>query len=321
MTAAITHRRVRVNGIDVHLAEAGDGSPVVLLHGFPELWYSWRHQLPAVAQAGYHVIAPDLRGYGLTTAPDAVGEYAMTRMVADVTGLLDLLGEDRAVLVGHDWGANIAWATTQLHPGRVRALVALSVPFVPRPPAPPTQILRQVAGDRFNWALYFQEPGTAEAEMEADVARTLRLVFSALSGDAPRGLAARLLGGLPVGSSLLDPVPDPGHPPAWLTDGDFGNYVTAFERTGFTGALNRYRNLDRDWADLSALDAAVIDQPTLFLGGEHDTATHFLDRRPMERAVSSLRSVIIPGSGHWIQQERPQVVNDEILAFLHAHAR
>ena len=236
MTAAITHRRVRVNGIDVHLAEAGDGPPVVLLHGFPELWCSWRHQLPAVARAGYHVIAPDLRGYGLTTAPGAVEDYAMTRMVADVTGLLDLLGEDRAVLVGHDWGANIAWATTQLHPGRVRALVALSVPLMPRPPAPPTRILRQMAGDHFNWALYFQEPGTAEAEMEADVPRTLRLVFSALSGDAPGGLAARLLGRLPAGSSLLDPIPDPGRPPAWLTDGDFGTYVTAFERTGFTGS-------------------------------------------------------------------------------------
>jgi pimeloyl-ACP methyl ester carboxylesterase len=286
MTAAITHRRVRVNGIDVHLAEAGDGAPVVLLHGFPELWCSWRHQLPAVAEAGYHVIAPDLRGY--------------------------------AVLAGHDWGANIAWATAQLHPGRVRALVALSVPLVPRPPAPPTQTIRRVAGERFNWALYFQEPGKAEAEMEADVPRTLRLMFSALSGDAPAGLAARLLGGLPAGSSLLDPIPDPGRPPGWLTDDDFGNYVTAFERTGFTGALNRYRNLDRDWADLSALGATVIDQPTLFLGGEHDTATHFLDRQPMERAVSNLRSIIVPGAGHWLQQERPQAVTGEILAFLDA---
>jgi pimeloyl-ACP methyl ester carboxylesterase len=312
---------VRVNGIDVHLAEAGDGPPVVLLHGFPELWYSWRHQIPALAQAGYHVIVPDLRGYGRTTAPAAVGDYAMTRMVADVTGLLDLLGEDRAVLAGHDWGANIAWATAQLHPGRVRALVALSVPFVSRPPAPPTEIIRQMAGDRFNWVLYFQDPGTAEAELEADVARTLRLVFSALSGDAPGGLAARLLGGLPAGSSLLDPIPDPGRSPAWLTAADFGIYVTAFERSGFTGALNRYRNLDRDWADLSALGATAIGQPTLFLGGENDTATHFLDRHPMERAVRTLRSVIIPGAGHWLQQERPRAVNDEILAFLDTHAR
>ena len=321
MTAAITHRSVRVNDIDVHLAEAGDGPLVVLLHGFPELWYSWRHQLPAVAQAGYHVIAPDLRGYGLTTVPGAVEDYAMTRMVADVTGLLDLLGENRAVLIGHDWGANIAWTVAQLQPGRVRAVVALSVPFMPRPPAPPIQVMREMTGNRFSWVLYFQEPGRAEAEMEADVARTLRLMFSALSGDAPGGLAARLLGGLPAGSSLLDPIPDPGRPPAWLTDDDFRYYLTAFEKTGFTGGLNRYRNIDRDWADLSALGNAVIDRPTLFLGGEHDTATRFLDRRPMQRAVSSLRSVIIPGAGHWLQQERPQAVNDEILAFLHTHAR
>jgi pimeloyl-ACP methyl ester carboxylesterase len=311
----ITHRSVRANQIDIHLAEAGQGPAVVLLHGFPELWYSWRHQLPALAAAGYHAIAPDLRGYGRTGVPPAVGDYAMVRMVADVTGILDVLGVPRAVVAGHDWGANIAWACAQLHPDRVAAVAALSVPFQPRSAEPPITLLRQWAAARFNWALYFQERA-AEAELELDAARSLRLMYYALSGDAPEDLAPRLLGGLPAGSSLLDPIPEPARLPAWLSADDLSYYASEFERTGFTGALNRYRNLDRDWADLRHLDTATIRQPTLFIGGDRDTATRFVDLKPMERAVADLRSVVIPGCGHWIQQERPDVVNDELLAFL-----
>jgi pimeloyl-ACP methyl ester carboxylesterase len=316
---AVTHRSVQANGIDIHLAEAGDGPPVVLLHGFPELWYSWRHQLPDLAQAGYHVIAPDLRGYGRTSAPPAIEDYAMTHMAADVTGVLDALGHDHAVVAGHDWGANIAWACAQLHPDRITAVAALSVPFQPRPPAPPVQLLRRMAGEHFNWALYFQDPGLAEAELEQDVTRTLRLVFYALSGDAPRDLAPWLLGGLPAGSRLLDPIPEPSRPPAWLADHDLAYYAAEFGRTGFTGALNRYRNLDRDWADLGRAGTSVITQPALFVGGSRDTATRFVDRTPMEHAVAQLRTVIIPGCGHWIQQERPDEVTGELLTFLRQH--
>jgi pimeloyl-ACP methyl ester carboxylesterase len=201
------------------------------------------------------------------------------------------------VLAGHDWGANIGWACVQLHPDRVRAFAALSVPFQPRPPEPPTRLMRRYAGDRLSWVLYFQQPGVAEAELQADVGRTFRLMFYALSGNAPGDLAPRLLGGLPAGSSLLDPIPDPGRLPPWLTDEDLGHFVAAFERTGFTGALNRYRNLDRDWADLACLDGVIIERPALFLGGEHDTATRFVDRQPMEQVVTGLRSRIIPGCG------------------------
>jgi len=319
--ASISHRIVQANGIDLQLAECGRGPAVVLLHGFPELWYSWRHQLPALADAGYHAVAPDLRGYGQSAAPAATEDYAMTCMVGDVIGLLDTLGEEQVVLVGHDWGANIAWACVQLHPDRVRAVVALSVPFQPRPPEPPTQLMRRVAADRFNWVLYFQQPGVAEAELQADVARTFRLVLYALSGDAPSNLAPRLLGGLPAGSGLLDPIPEPERLPQWLSDADLDYYVAAFERTGFTGALNRYRNLDRDWADLASLDGVIIEHPAQFVGGERDTATRFVDRRPMEQAVTSLRSCIVPGCGHWVQQEHPRAVNDELVSFLHAWTR
>jgi pimeloyl-ACP methyl ester carboxylesterase len=311
----VTHRSVRANQIDIHLAEAGHGPAVVLLHGFPELWYSWRHQLPALAEAGYHAIAPDLRGYGRTSVPPAVEDYGMVHMVADVTGILDVLGAHRAVIAGHDWGANIAWACAQLHPDRVAAVAALSVPFQPRTPEPPLQLLRRIAAGRFNWALYFQERA-AEAELEQDAARSLRLMFYALSGDAPEDLAPRLLGGLPAGSRLLDPIPEPARLPAWLSADDLSHYASEFNRTGFAGALNRYRNLDRDWADFGRLDTATITQPALFIGGERDTATRFVDRKPMERAVADLRSVVVPGCGHWVQQERPDKVNDELLAFL-----
>jgi pimeloyl-ACP methyl ester carboxylesterase len=315
----IAHRSVHANGIDIHLAEAGAGPPVVLLHGFPELWYSWRHQLPALADAGYHAIAPDLRGYGRTTAPPAAEDYAMVHMAADVTGVLDALGYDRAVVAGHDWGANIAWACAQLHSDRIAAVAALSVPFQPRPPEPPLRLLRQMAGERFNWVLYFQEPGQAEAELERDVTRTLRLIFYALSGDAPEDLAPWLLGGLPAGSRLLDPIPEPGQLPSWLAVDDLGYYAAEFGRTGFTGALNRYRNLDRDWADLDWVSAAAITQPALFVGGGRDTATRFVDRQPMEHAVAQLRTAIIPGCGHWIQQERPEAATGELLTFLRQH--
>jgi pimeloyl-ACP methyl ester carboxylesterase len=316
----VTHRSVRANGIDIHLAEAGAGPPVVLLHGFPELWYSWRSQIGALADAGYRAIAPDLRGYGRTTAPPAIEDYGMVHLVADVVGVLDSLGVDRTVVVGHDWGASVAWTCAQLHPDRVAAVAALSVPFQRRPPEPPVALLRRMTAKRFNWALYFQEPGEAEAELEQDVTRTLRLMLYGLSGDAPEDLAARLLGGLPAGSRLLDPIPEPGSLPGWLTAADLAYYAAEFGRTGFTGALNRYRNLDRDWADLGRLGAADVTQPALFIGGERDTATRFVDRKPMEQAVADLRSVVIPGCGHWIQQEQPGVVNDELITFLRQHA-
>jgi pimeloyl-ACP methyl ester carboxylesterase len=319
VTSAISHRHLGVNGITLHVAEAGAGPTVVLLHGFPELWYSWRHQLPALAAAGYHAVAPDLRGYGESSRPDRVGDYAMTSMVGDVIGLLDTLGAEAASVVGHDWGANIAWTLAQLHPERVSSLAALSVPLQPRPPLPPTQILRAMGEQRFNWALYFQELGVAEAELETDARRTLRLIFFALSGDAPTGLAERLLTGLPAGSRLLDPIPEPEQLPTWLSSDDLEVYTGAFVNTGFTGALNRYRNLDRDWADLADAGARPIERPVLFLGGGVDSATRFVDHQYMEQAVPGLARVILPRCGHWIQQEQPQQVSHELVAFLDDH--
>jgi pimeloyl-ACP methyl ester carboxylesterase len=316
-TAQITHRIIQTNGINMHIAETGNGRPVVLLHGFPELWYSWRHQLGVLGSAGYHAIAPDLRGYGQTTISNAIGDYSMRNMVGDVIGLLDALGEETAVIIGHDWGANIAWSCAQLHPERISAAVALSIPYSPRPPMPLTQLMQK--SNTFNWLLYFQNPGVAEAELEADVHRSLRLIFYALSGDAPHELAPRLLTALPKDSKLLDPIPEPGMLSGWLREEDLDYYVREFKRTGFTGALNRYRNVDHDWEELAHLDNTKVGQPALFIGGELDTATRLASQRleSMKSYVPNLQDiVIIPGSGHWIQQEYPQEVNEKLIAFL-----
>ncbi|MVU81172.1 alpha/beta fold hydrolase [Nocardia sp. ET3-3] len=312
---AIEHRTVIVNGLPTHLAESGSGPLVILLHGFPELWYSWRHQLPALAAAGYHAVAPDLRGHGRTAAPPDAADYGMAAYVDDVLGLLDVLGESTAVLVGHDWGMRTAWAAAESHPARFPAIVALSVPHQARTPAPPTEQLRAWARDRLNWMLYFQEP-VADSDLSADVARTLRLMLYGLSGDAGE-LGVRLLTTLPADAVLLDEIPEPPGPLPWLSDADLSYYVSEYQRTGFRGGLNRYRNADRDWHRLPTLGTGVLPQPTLFAGGAYDTAVRFNDLSAMRTLVPNLHEpMVIPGCGHWIQQERPDEINEAVLAFL-----
>jgi pimeloyl-ACP methyl ester carboxylesterase len=310
----ITHRAVQANGINVHIAEAGDGPLVLLLHGFPELWYSWRHQLPALAAAGYHAVAPDLRGYGRTDAPDRLESYSMLNMTADAVGVLDALGEKTAVIVGHDWGSPIAWHCALLYPDRFPAVVALSVPYVPRPRIPPIQLMKQVFAGRFFYILYFQEPGVAEAELQADVRGTLRLVLYAASGDAPTGLA---LSRKPSDAGFLDGMPEPEELPPWLRDEDLDYFVGEFERTGFRGGLNRYRNMDRDWEELPHLADAKVPQPALFMAGDRDTVRGFTNIEAMKANVPNLRGVVmLPGCGHWTQQERPEEVNAQLVSFL-----
>jgi pimeloyl-ACP methyl ester carboxylesterase len=312
----MTHRHVRSNGITMHIAEAGEGPLVVLLHGFPELWYSWRHQLPAIASVGYHAVAPDVRGYGETDAPPAVESYSLLNMTADVAGLLDALGEEKAVVVGHDWGANIAWWCMRLFPERFAAVVALGVPYEQQPPAS-TPMLRQWAGKGFNFALYFQEPGRAERELEADPRRTLRLLFYALSGDAPADLVTTLFTAKPADAGALDGMPDPPALPPWLTEADLDVYTQAFRQSGFRGPLNQYRNLDRNWEELAPFGEVRVEQPVLFIGGELDSAVRFGNVEAMRAALPKLRKVVLlPGCGHWVQQERPAVVNAEITDFL-----
>jgi pimeloyl-ACP methyl ester carboxylesterase len=232
---AVRHRQVRSNGISMHVAETGSGPLVVLLHGFPELWYLWREQLPALAAAGYHAVAPDLRGYGGSDASPSDEGYAPSNLAADVVGLLDALGVEQAVLVGHDWGANIAWACAELVSARVAGLVALSVPYRPRPPAPPSEVLGQFVPDGATpWPYPF---GLTEAELDADPRRSMRLFMYALCGDAPPELVPRLFKERAPSGRVLESMPEPDTLPGWLGEQDLDEYAQAYARTGFRGPL------------------------------------------------------------------------------------
>ena len=311
--ADIAHRTIETNGIKMHIAEQGEGPLVVLLHGFPESWYSWRHQLPALAEAGYHAVAPDVRGYGRTDAPEAIESYNMRNMTADVVGLLDALGEQTAVVVGHDWGSPIAWSCALLYPERFSALAMLSVPYGPRAPAPPTQLFKQVFANNFFYMLYFQKPGVAEAELEADVRKSVRVFLHAVSGEAPEGALAPKQ----KDATFLEGMPEPERLPPWLTEADIDYFVGEFERTGFRGGLNRYRNMDRDWEELPQLAGAKIQQPSLFIAGERDPVAAFTNAAALSDHVPNLRNVVmLPGCGHWTQQERPTEVNAALIEFL-----
>jgi pimeloyl-ACP methyl ester carboxylesterase len=317
----ITHRTVKTNGINIHIAEAGEGPLVLMLHGFPELWYSYRHQLPALAEAGYHAVASDVRGYGQSDRPEPIEAYSMKNMVADAVGIVEALGEDTAVIIGHDWGGPMAWNSAALWPERFRAVVGLSVPFVRRSAFPPTKIFKQIFQNNFFYMLYFQEPGVAEAEFEADVRHSMKLFMFAASGEArnhPSGFGSAFAN-KPKDSKLFEGVPEPDALPAWLTEADLDYYSKNFQRSGFRGGLNRYRNMDRDWEELPELAEATITQPALFIAGEYDGVIAMTNPESMKPFVPNLRkSVILPGCGHWTQQERPAEVNAEIIDFLNS---
>src|SRR5260221_2855709 len=247
------HRTVEANGIRIHLAEQGNGPLVLLCHGFPESWYSWRHQLTALSAAGFHAVAPDMRGYGRSDRPEAIDQYTLLHLVGDMVGLLDALGERQAVIVGHDWGAPVAWYAALLRPDRFRGVVGLSVPFRPRSPARPTTAMPQT-DDEWFYQLYFQKPGVAEAEFERDARRTIRSILFTASGDAPK--REKSLGMVPRVGGFLSHTADPASLPPWLGDGDIDFYAAEFARTGFSGGLNWYRNIDRSWGVLAPVAGA-----------------------------------------------------------------
>ncbi|MFE2061348.1 alpha/beta fold hydrolase [Streptomyces sp. NPDC059467] len=297
------HCHIRLNGIDMHIAEQGEGPLVLLLHGRPETWYSWRHQIDALAAAGYRVVAPDQRGYGATDRPAAIDQYSIFHLVGDVVALIHELGEERAV-VGHDWGSMVACNTALLRPQVVRGVVAVSIPPLPRETRPPLTVTAQRFGDGF-YQNYFQEPGVAEADLGKDVATTLRLAFAGVRAAEPS-------------EGFLGLFAEPGALPAWLTEEDLVTFVEQFTTSGFAGGLNWYRNLDRSREQTAAWQDVPITPPSLYISGEHDAMRTVYPMDDAVRAiVPGLRGIAdVPGCGHWTQQERPEAATGALLDFL-----
>ena len=287
------------DGVELHtVIEGSEQDPVlILLHGFPELGYSWRHQIGPLSQAGYRVVVPDLRGFGRSDVPESVEAYAIDAVSRDVLTLLDEAGVERGVVIGHDWGADVAWKTAWLHPDRISAVAGLSVPFVPRAPAPPVEIMRRHMGEDF-YIVWFQEPGVAERALSGDVRRALatpRVWDAAWAQDGEENPAT----------------------PEFMTDEELAVYVEAFQRTGFAGGLAYYRNIDRNWELTAGLDGRRIEQPALFLTGERDPVRRFMPAEAMDGWVTDLRaSVVVPEAGHWVNQEAPEAVTRALLGWL-----
>ena len=315
----LKHRIIDTNGIKMHIAEQGQGPLVIMCHGFPELWYSWRHQLQALAEAGFHAVAPDQRGYGRTDRPEPIEAYNILQLVGDIVGLVHALGEERAVIVGHDWGAPVAWQSALLRPDIFHSLILLSVPFSQRTPDSirPTEAMRRMAGDLELYILYFQEPGKVEKELEADARDALLRFIYTLSGDPPPEKRWNFL--FSKDKRFIDTAYMPDTLPDWLTENDIDVFAEEFKRTGFRGGVNWYRNIDRNWELTPFLNGAKIHQPSLFIAGELDGVIT-MSRKAfdnLENTIPNLKQkILIPGAGHWVQQERPREVNDLLIEFL-----
>ena len=320
----LTHRTVETNGIRMHLAEAGSGPLVVLCHGFPESWYSWRHQLRGLAEAGFHAVAPDMRGYGQTDRPEAIDQYTMLHLVGDMVGLLDALEAEQAVIAGHDWGAVVGWNAALLRPDRFRAVIGLSVPYRPRGSNRPTTIMPQTQ-DAVFYQLYLQTPDVPEAELEQNVPRYIRGILYSNSGDNPARPPKDQIGMVPrrggLAARMATHLANPAILPPWLTEADVEFFAAEFARTGFRGGLNYYRNIDRNWELLAPFTGARVTVPALYVAGDRDLVMAF---RGMEELIPNQasfvpqlrRTIILPGCGHWTQQERAAEVNAAMIDFL-----
>jgi len=319
------HGRVTANGIEIHFVEQGEGPLVLFLHGFPESWYSWRHQMPVVAAADYRAVALDMRGYGQSSKPEAIASYSISHLVGDVIGTVTALGYDQAVIVGHDWGGPVAWYSVLMRPHVVRAVAVLSVPFNPPTSLPESvtlnDVMRANAAGRNYYRLYFQEPGAAEAELEADVRHsTLGFLYS-ISGDiVSDGIHSQGWDGyFPRNESLADQLVIPSELPVWLSQTDLEFYVNELTRTGFRGGLNWHRNISAIPGILAPFVGTTVVQPALYLYGEHELIAGNTDAavNALPSLLPNLRGVVrLEGAGHWLQQERPHEVNEALLEFL-----
>jgi pimeloyl-ACP methyl ester carboxylesterase len=314
----ITHRFVTTNGIKMHVAMAGEGPLVLLCHGFPESWYSWRHQLKALAGAGYCAVAPDMRGYGQTDKPEAIDQYTLLHLTGDMIGLVEALGFKDAVIVGHDWGGPVAWHSALFRPDKFKGVVGLSVPFRPRGDVPPTSAMTET-NDAIFYQLYFQRPGVAEADLEKDVSRSLSTMLLGVAGSA--NVESASVGMIPKGVFWLDSRIPLNAMPSWITQADIDFYSNEFRQSGFRGGLNWYRNIDRNWELLAPWAGAKVTVPALYVAGDRDLVVRFpgADKliASLGQFVPQLReNILLPDCGHWTQQERPEEINAALIRFL-----
>jgi pimeloyl-ACP methyl ester carboxylesterase len=315
----VTHRMIETNGIRLHVAEQGDGPLVILCHGFPECWYSWRHQLRALAKAGFRAVAPDSRGYGLSDGPEEVEKYTILHNIGDIVGLVDALGAKQAVIAGHDVGAAVAWQAALLRPDRFRGVIAMGPPFRSRAfgggSVPPTTLMPRNENAVF-YQLYFQTP-EAEATLGRDLCRTFRSQFYSLSGDRPPSAGGGLSAGMVPRKGA--PLTDPAALPPWITETDIDVYVAEFTRSGFRGSLNWWRNIDRSWELMAAFDGAAVTVPALYIVGDRDMLVAVFQQAIAKQStlVPKLRpAMMLAGCGHWTQQERAPEVSAAMIDFL-----
>lgn len=320
----IEHRTIQTNGIQMHIAEAGQGAPVILCHGFPETWYSWRQQIEPIAEAGWHVIVPDQRGYGKTDRPQESDAYNILNLVADIVGLVQSLGHVSAAIVGDDFGSIVATHCALLRPDIFKAVCLLSVPYIPRQwgKDTPMEVMRRIYKGKQFYQVYFQEPGVAEVELEKDITKSLLTILYSMSGNVPREKRLRLI--FEPSERFLDLGTTPETLPEWLSEGDLETYVDDFTRTGFKGGLNWYRNIDRNWELTAFLAGAQINQPSLFLAGESDPILELYTKyeSSLEKSMPNLKEkAILKKIGHWASQEDPSSVNRLLIDFLSRYGR
>lgn len=314
----LVHRMVPAPAGRIHLVEAGEGPLVLLIHGFPEGWQSWRHQLHALARAGYRAVAMDVRGYGRSSKPSDVSAYRLLDHVADNVAVVQALDATEAIVIGHDWGSPIAATSALLHPEIFTAVGLLSVPYSPPGGPRPSEVFARMGTDPRFYVAYFQQPGVVEAEMEPDVRGWLTGFYTALAGvTAATSEAPWFL--VPSGNTMRASFPTQSALPPWLTEGDLDVYAAEFERTGFTCALNRYRCMDLDWSDLAHLSGATIEQPSLFIVGEYDSSRSWLGQVIDEHSHTMpglITHEVIPRLGHWLHQEDPDQINQRLVHWL-----
>lgn len=311
------HKFIDANGMNFHVVTQGEGPLVLMLHGFPESWYSWRHQFAPLAELGFKVAAPDLRGYGASSAPAGIENYSLECLSKDVIGIIKALGYEQAILVGHDWGAVLAWETACLYPDVIKAIASLSVPYLKRSNEQPMPKMRELFKDQFFYQLYFQEPGVAESEFEADIRTFLLKMLVGASGDSH--INVDLIKAEPESEGLLVNVPLPDKLPSWLNATDLLIYESALYKNGLSGPLNWYRNFDENWRYTEHLADARVPQPAFFMIGEHDPVYLFTKSSvdEIEELVPKLKvNEMVPGMGHWLQQEAPKIVNDALTKWL-----